>query len=343
MANKMFLVLLFCFFFTFYLDLIFAKEAVKGVRPFIIVYDNGTIVRDDAIRTDPVVPPQSTPDPITGVISKDIVLDPYTNLSARVYLPSLNHTSKKLPILLYFHGGAFCIGSPFSRLDHKYLNRLTSSGKVVSISINYRLFPEHTLPTAFEDAWFALQWVASQSQRLAWTEPWIATHGDFSRVYLGGDSSGATIVHNLAIRASLDPLLYDLHIYGAVLVTPFFLGSGRVPLDPPNYTQTPYYRVWPYVCPHCPHGVDNPVVNPVGPRSPTLRRLAVEKILVYTAEHDPLLGRGVRYITGIRGSGWKGILAYYEGKNVSHVFHVSIPDHPETQVLITRVGQFLRA
>ncbi|KAK9699944.1 hypothetical protein RND81_08G205500 [Saponaria officinalis] len=311
------------------------------VRPFIIDYHNGTIVRDDVIPVNPV-PPQSTPDPATGVVSKDVVLHSFRNLSARVFLPTLNHSSRKIPILVYFHGGAFCIGSPFSEFDHLYLNRLTSQGKVVAISINYRLFPEYTLPAAFEDAWFALEWVASQSQTLAWTEPWIASHGDFSRIFLGGDSSGATIVHNLAMRASQDSLLYGLHIYGAILATPYFLGSGRVPLDPPNYTLTPFYRVWSYVCPRCPHGVDNPAVNPVGPRSPCLRRLAVEKVLVYTAEHDPLLGRSVRYVMGIRGSRWEGILAYYEGKNFSHVFHVSDPYNSETQLMITRVGQFLR-
>ncbi|KAK9699947.1 hypothetical protein RND81_08G205800 [Saponaria officinalis] len=217
-----------------------SSESEKDVRPFILVSPNGTIARDDAIPLF-IVPAQSKPDPTTKVISKDVLLDPVKNLSARVYLPRLNHSAKKIkiPILVYFHGGAFCIGSPFSKLDHSYLNKLTSQGNVVAISINYRLFPEFALPTAFEDAWFALEWVLSQSHPLASTEPWLASHGDFSRVFLGGDSSGATIVHNLALRASRDSLLYGLHIYGAILATPYFLGTGRVPLDPPNYHPYP--------------------------------------------------------------------------------------------------------
>ncbi|KAK9699949.1 hypothetical protein RND81_08G206000 [Saponaria officinalis] len=347
MSSKMLfmLVLLGLFIASFTIPAQSQNANAKDVRPYILVFDNGTIVRDDtAIPLDPV-PPQ-TPDPLTNVTSKDVTLNPSKNLTARIYLPALTHNSKKLPILVYFHGGGFCVGSAFSRNDHLYLNSLVSQSGVIAISINFRLYPEVTFQTSLEDAWFALEWVASQKQNISWTEPWLASHGDFSKLFLGGDSSGATIVHNLAIKASQVALLYDLRIYGAILVMPLFLGSERVPLESDSVTLTPYYRVWPYVCPNCSHGVDNPFINPVSPRSPTLRRLAVKKLLVYTAEQDPLLGRSVEYVTTVRASRWEGILAYYEAKNVSHIFHITDQQKPEsekeTKLLIKRLSQFLQ-
>jgi acetyl esterase/lipase len=54
-------------------------------------------------------------DAATGVTSTDVVIDVGTGLAARLYIPSdVLGTSTKLPLLVYFHGGAFAMNSAFS-------------------------------------------------------------------------------------------------------------------------------------------------------------------------------------------------------------------------------------
>ena len=125
------------------------------------VYKDGHVER--LMGTDFV--PTST-DAITGVTSKDITILSKSNtsnsISARLYLPTkLTNQNQKLPLLVYFHGGSFCVNSPFTSKNHNYVNTLVSESNVVAISVNYRKAPEHPIPAAYEDAWDVLQWVVS--------------------------------------------------------------------------------------------------------------------------------------------------------------------------------------
>lgn len=79
-------------------------------------------------------------------------------------------------MLLYLHGGGFTVGSVAT---HDVLCRQLAhlSGAMV-VSLDYRRAPEHKFPTAHDDAWDALQWLAGQAASLgriphAW--PWVAT------------------------------------------------------------------------------------------------------------------------------------------------------------------------
>jgi len=156
------------------------------------IYKSGRIER---LNRPPVLP--AGLDEATGVTSKDVVLDAGTGLSARLYLPKLQaEPSKKLPVLVYFHGGAFLIESADSATYHTYVNPLAAAAGVLAVSVSYRLAPEHPLPAAYEDSWAALQWAASAE------DEWIAEHGDVARLFLAGDSAGANIVHDMLLRAS---------------------------------------------------------------------------------------------------------------------------------------------
>lgn len=109
-------------------------------------------------------------------------------LPARLVAPS---TDPGLPVLLYFHGGGFTIGS----IDtHDTLCRVLAheSGCAV-LSVGYRLAPEHRFPTAVDDAWDALGWLAGGG---------AAGLGlDASRIAVGGDSAGGTLAAVTAIQA----------------------------------------------------------------------------------------------------------------------------------------------
>ena len=107
------------------------KEVAIDLSPVIKVYKDGTVER---LFASPIVP-SSPEDPVTGVSSKDIFISPL--VSARLYLPKLK-TNQKLPIIVYFHGGGFCLGSAFSSLDHLYINTLSSEADAIVVSVEYR-------------------------------------------------------------------------------------------------------------------------------------------------------------------------------------------------------------
>jgi acetyl esterase len=109
-----------------------------------------------------------------------------TQLPARLYAPSHD----KLPVMLFMHGGGFTIGSVQT---HDILCReLSRLSGVAVLSLDYRLAPEHTFPTAANDAWDALQWLAGQGTTLGL---------DTRRIAVGGDSAGGTLATVCALQA----------------------------------------------------------------------------------------------------------------------------------------------
>ena len=123
-------------------------------------------------------------------------------LRARLLAPS---TASGLPVLLYLHGGGFTIGS----IDtHDTLCRMLAqlSGAAV-LTLDYRLGPEHRFPTAVNDAWDALAWLAGEGTR--------ALGLDATRIAVGGDSAGGTLaaVSSIQARDAGLPLALQLLIY----------------------------------------------------------------------------------------------------------------------------------
>ena len=107
-------------------------------------------------------------------------------LPARLYAPS----DAALPVLLYFHGGGFTIGSIAT---HDTLCRvLASRSGCAVVSLDYRLAPAHKFPTASDDAWDALQFLAREAKSLGL---------DGSRIAVGGDSAGGTLAAVCAVMA----------------------------------------------------------------------------------------------------------------------------------------------
>ena len=124
-----------------------------------------------------------------------------TQLHARLYAPS---TAQPLPVLLYLHGGGFTIGSVATH-DTLCRELAFQAGCAVG-SLDYRLAPEHKVPTAINDAWDALQWLHQQGQTLGL---------DSSCMAVGGDSAGGTLAAACALlaRDAGLPLQLQLLIY----------------------------------------------------------------------------------------------------------------------------------
>ncbi|XP_047973136.1 probable carboxylesterase 2 [Salvia hispanica] len=306
-----------------------ADEILHDFFPVLRVYKNGRIER--LIGEDDVPP---SLDPATGVQSKDVQIAPEINLSARIYLPPNADPSKKLPLLVYYHGGGFVIGSTFSPLYHKHLNHLVAQANVVAVSVNYRLAPEFPLPTAFEDSWCALKWNAEGK------EEWINDFADLNRVYLGGDSAGANIAHNMAMQVGLEnPEGFNLQ--GIFLNCPFFGGVDPIGSEGAEEFKSwreSFEKLWGFVCPGM-RDRDERWVNPGN--DPKLSGLGCRKVIVYVAEKDFLKDRGWYYTEVLSNCGWKREIECIEVAGEDHCFSVINSDSEVAIDMIKKVASFI--
>lgn len=148
---------------------------------FFKVYKNGTIEKPDGHGLD--VP--ASLDPKTDVQSKDVIIFPETNVSARLYATKDTDTNGRVPLLIYFHGGGFCTGSPAYYAFNDFVSSVVAKSKALAVSIGYRLAPEHFLPIGYDDSWEAIKWVANHAGGRG-DEPWLKERVDFNRVYFMG-------------------------------------------------------------------------------------------------------------------------------------------------------------
>ena len=95
-----------------------------------------------------------------------------------------------MPVILYFHGGGFIMGS-IEEHDTLCGQMAEASGAVV-VAPEYRLAPEHPFPACIEDAVFTAEWALEHSSEFG---------GDPDKMIVGGDSSGANISAALALLA----------------------------------------------------------------------------------------------------------------------------------------------
>lgn len=133
--------------------------------PYFRVYKDGRIERFKKFTPVPV-----TVEPKTGVEIRDVTISP--EIGARIFKPKIDGPDQKLPLVVHYYGGAFCVGSPFDATTLVFLSSLASEASVIALSVDYRLAPEHKLPIAYDDSWSAFQWISTHSNGNR-PNPWL--------------------------------------------------------------------------------------------------------------------------------------------------------------------------
>ncbi|EEF46972.1 Arylacetamide deacetylase, putative [Ricinus communis] len=181
---------------------------------FLQVFSDGSVK-----RFAPEIMPASVQS-INGYKFKDVVIHPSKPITARLFLPE-SPPSSLLPVLVYFHGGGFCIGSTTWLGYHHFLGDFSVTSQSIILSIDYRLAPENRLPIAYDDCYSSLEWLSHQVT----VEPWLSL-ADLSSVYLSGDSAGGNITHCVAIKAMRNRVPH-VTIKGLLLIHPYFGSEKR--------------------------------------------------------------------------------------------------------------------
>ncbi|KAK1308762.1 putative carboxylesterase 2 [Acorus calamus] len=312
------------------------KKTVKhDFSPFIIAYDDGTV---DRLVGTTVVPP-SPSDPITGVASKDVVIDSSSGVWVRLYLPKLSDSDEpKLPLVVYYHGGAFVAESAASPTCHNHLTSLSSAARALIVSVNYRLAPEHPVPAAYHDSLAALKWVASHVEGSG-PDEWLNLHADLDRVHVAGDSAGGNIAHHMGLRVLTE---VGLRVRGLALVHASFWGSEAIGREGERpEVKHMVEKLWEISSPDL--EVDDPLLNPFGVGAPGLRGLGCERVLVCVAEMCWFRDRDLLYYEGLKQSGWEGTVEVFETKGEGHIFHLFEPQKEKAKALLMRLVEFFNA
>ncbi|KAG8046055.1 hypothetical protein GUJ93_ZPchr0008g12604 [Zizania palustris] len=324
-----------------------APQVVEDYRGVIQLFSDGTVVRSNAPA--PLQPPEQFPD-VLGVQWKDVVYDATLGLKLRMYrmavaTPVAGDTERRLPVLVCFHGGGYCLGTFEKPGFHSCCQRLASELPAVVLSADYRLGPEHRLPAAIDDGEAVLSWLRGHSLLGPGADPWLAESADFARVFIAGESAGGNLAHNVAVRLGSGQLSIDpVRVVGYILLTPFFGGAERTATEaePPAgafFTPEMSDKLWRL---SLPEGAsrDHPVANPFGPDSPSLMTVAFPTVLVVVAGRDILHDRTVHYAARLKGMEKPVELAVFEEEK--HLFFSLQPWGEAANELIQIMKRFVR-
>lgn len=255
------------------------------------------------IRKLPPEMMKSTDDLPVGELGevRDVTMPgPGGDIKLRLYDPRPAAERDAGPVVVFYHGGAFVVGSieTHAGLSAEMARELD----LPVISVEYRLAPENPWPAAPDDAEAAARWIAESGK---------AFDREFTGLVISGDSAGGnlTLVTALALRdrpAKL-PVLMQLPIYpasdrtktypsGEMFAEGYGLGSGSVPQEDLYKADANSWRA-----------------------SPLLADLAgLPPTVLVTASLDPLRDQGRAFAAKLVEAGVS--TAYYEAKGNIHGF-----------------------
>ena len=124
---------------------------------------------------------------VEGVIEiRDVDLDGHAQaIRLRTYrLPIKRGT---VPVIFFFHGGAFVKGAP-EQAD-TICSQLATEVQALVVSVGYSLAPEFPFPTALCDGYCAAQWVVANARPLS---------ADVKRMAVAGHDAGGNLAAGLA-------------------------------------------------------------------------------------------------------------------------------------------------
>jgi acetyl esterase len=204
--------------------------------------------------------------------------------------------SGPMPILVWFHGGGWVIGSAELSL-HTAKDLAAGAGCVVVVP-DYRLAPEHPFPAAYDDALSVARAVLEQADQLG---------GDPARVAVGGDSAGG----NLAAVAALGVpgLVHQLLAYPVTDATMSQPSYGRVER---GYLLTASMMRWFVDLYVGDADATDPRISPLFASEDALGRTCPAHVV--TAAYDPLFDEGEAYAARLAQLGVPTIVSRYDGQ-----------------------------
>jgi cation diffusion facilitator CzcD-associated flavoprotein CzcO/acetyl esterase/lipase len=224
------------------------------------------------------------PGPEVGEIADAVLPGPGGDLEYRLYRPP---SGGPHPLIAYFHGGGWVLGSQDS--DDPLCRDLCLRTGAVVISVNYRHAPEDRFPAAADDAFAAVQWIAANAAGLG---------GIPGQLTVAGWSAGAGLA---AITCQLARDAGGPDIANQLLLTPVTdcdLGRPSYAGNGEGFVLTAALMRW-----FWDHYADE--ADRAKPKASPLRGTlaGLPAAVVVTAEFDPLRDEGEAYAEALAAAG----------------------------------------
>lgn len=217
------------------------------------------------------------------------------DLDYRLYRP---HHGEQLPVVVYFHGGGWVLGSHIS--DDPLCRDLAVRTGALVLSVDYRHGPEDLFPAAPDDALSAVHWAADNAASLG---------GDPARIAVCGWSAGGNLAAVVCQRVR-DEGGPDL--CGQVLMTPVTdadFSRQSYTDNAEGYVLTTGLMDWFWDKYLEPQRRSDPMASPIQAKS-----LAdLPPALVITCEYDVLCDEGAAYAEALTKAGGVATRRHFEG------------------------------
>lgn len=208
-------------------------------------------------------------------------------------------TNTARPALIYFYGGGWTLGN-LETCD-AICRALTNAAGIVTISVEYRLAPEHPFPAAVEDCHAGLVWVAAHAAELG---------VDPARLAVGGDSAGGNLAAAVTLLARDEggpAIRHQLLVYPNT-DQQWDPQALRAYEDPLLFNRFSMEWYWKHYLTEEKDGL-NPLVSPL--RAGTLAGLPDATVI--TAEYDPLRDQSEQYARKLHEAGAEVELRRFDG------------------------------
>ena len=206
-------------------------------------------------------------------------------LAYRLYRPA---SPGPHPIVVYFHGGGWVLGSHDS--DDPLCRDLCKRADVVIVSVDYRHAPEVRFPAAADDGLAAVRWIGAHAAELG---------GIPGQLAVAGWSAGGNIA---AVTCQLARNGEGPRIAGQLLLTPVTdcdLGRASYAENAEGYVLTTALMKWFWDHYAEPAERSHPKASPL--RAGDLSNLP--PAFVMTCEFDPLRDEGIAYAQALSAAG----------------------------------------
>ncbi len=244
-------------------------------------------------------------------------------IRVRAYYP---RTDAPLAAYVSIHGGGWWLGN-IDLYDHSC--RATAAAADAAVfAVGYRLAPEHRFPTAAEDCYAALCWVAANAGTLG---------VDADHIAVGGGSAGGNLAAAVALMSrdrhgpKLRAQILDIPVTDLTMTSPSIESNGhgymltKVGMEECRAFYAPDAADWtnPYASPL--HATDHTGLPPA---------------CITTCEYDPLRDEGERYGAALVAAGVPVLMQRALGH--IHGSHHMVKLAPDAAVYERRAHEFLR-
>lgn len=131
---------------------------------------------------------QNKYEPVQHIENIEILGKENNKISLRIYIPD---NSKRLPIMMYFHGGGWVFGG--IEESDAVCRRLANHLQCMIVSVGYRLSPEFPFPKPLEDCYTATKWMVINGHTYG---------GNNQRIIVSGESAGGNLAAAVALMAA---------------------------------------------------------------------------------------------------------------------------------------------